>query len=457
LTRAEQQRAAQQYAAAQQSYAAFLEAAPTHPNASLIATRIGDVFQEQQQTRQALEAYARVVKDYPGSEGALISQMHLAEIGVASPELLPTTSEPEYAAYRQPVDSLQRLVKEYPFSPLADMTRVKIGEIFLKQQQVSAAVDLLQQVLKQPLQADIRREAQIALLKALVQQFAAQERQGAFAEILQTFFRHKPTLSLDTIAQPDLLLPVVRSYAHLGLVDEAYSVLQILLSRPLPPEHKEAVVLEQARLLARHGQDKAVITALTPLAQFPDPEKRGQALLLLAESAWHLQRPEEAGRYGHLGETLLSAPSDQARLLLVLGQADAAQGKPDQGIHRLQQCADLTTSGDKPAPVPAAAMCLRHAATLSMAQRQPQQALSAYERLLQRFPSQQGREQVLLQMADLQRQLHDEPGMRATLNQLRASTSDPIWQKIATEALDNAEWQKRFPERLAKFHNAVVK
>jgi len=173
LEQAEKQWAARQLEAAQRSYTAFLQRYPEHSNNHLIAARVADILRAQEHYRAALEAYVVVEQGYPGSEGALISQIRMAELGTTSPDLLPTGDEPRYAAYRHPLETLRRLTSDYPFNPLADVARFKLAEILLQQQDIAAALDLLQQLLRRPLQDALRRDVEQQLRQALGRQLEA--------------------------------------------------------------------------------------------------------------------------------------------------------------------------------------------------------------------------------------------------------------------------------------------
>ena len=290
LERAEKQWVARQLEAAQRSYTAFLQRYPEHPSNHLIAARVADILRAQEHYRAALEAYVVVVQGYPGSEGAIISQIRMAELGTTLPDLLPAGDEPRYAAYRHPLETLRRLTSDYPLSPLADVARFKLAEILLQQQDIAAALDLLQQLLRRPLQDALRRDVEQQLRQALGRQLDAYQRQGAFFDVLRTFFAYKPSLPPTETGHPDLLYPLVASYVRLGLLDEAQSLLPTLLDAATTPIQRAHMALAQATLFAQSGRDEVVTALLHPLQQFTDPTMRGQALLLLTESAWRAQR-----------------------------------------------------------------------------------------------------------------------------------------------------------------------
>src|SRR5215813_2181551 len=450
LERAEKQWAAHQLEAAQQSYTAFLQRYPEHSSNHLIAARVADILRAQEHYRAALEAYVVVVQGYPGSEGALISQIRMAELGTTFPDLLPAGDEPRYAAYRHPLETLRRLTSDYPFNPLADVARFKLAEMLLQQQDIAAALDLLQQLLRRPLPDTLRRDVEQQLRQALGRQLEAYQHQGAFFDVLRTFFAYKPSLPPTEAGHPDLLYPLVASYVRLGLLDEAQSLLPTLLAAAATPIQRAHIALSQATLFAQNGRDEVLTALLHPLQQFTDPTMRGQALLLLIDSAWRAQRADDVVRYADSGEAILTGAVERTKFFTILGEAYEAQGEVNQAVQAFRKCTEVPDTGER------AETCLLRAAVLQAAQGQHKPALALYERLLQTFPDSR-QEGVLLRIAESHRQQFDKAQMLATFTRLREHTQDAFWQKVATEYLEQAQWQERFQERLAVFQNTLMR
>ena len=450
LERAEKQWAARQLEAAQRSYTAFLQRYPEHPSNHLIAARVADILRAQEHYRAALEAYVVVVQGYPGSEGAIISQIRMAELGTTLPDLLPAGDEPRYAAYRHPLETLRRLTSDYPFSPLADVARFKLAEILLQQQDIAAALDLLQQLLRRPLQDALRRDVEQQLRQALGRQLDAYQRQGAFFDVLRTFFAYKPSLPPTETGHPDLLYPLVASYVQLGLLDEAQSLLPTLLDAAATPIQRAHMALAQATLFAQRGRDEVVTALLHPLQQFTDPTMRGQALLLLTESAWRAQRPDDVVRYAGVGEAILTGAAERTRFFTILGQAYEAQGESTRRYRHSTSALRCPRPGSEQRRVCCGLQVL-HAA-----QGQHKPALALYEHVLQTLPH-SDKEGLLFRIAESHRQQFDKAQMLATFTRLREHTQDAFWHKVATEYLEQAQWQERFQERLAVFQNTLMR
>jgi tetratricopeptide (TPR) repeat protein len=450
LEQAEKQWAARQLEAAQRSYTMFLQRYPEHPSNHLIAARVADILRAQEHYRAALEAYVAVVQGYPGSEGAIISQIRMAELGTTLPDLLPASDAPRYAAYRYPLETVRRLASDYPLHPLADVARFKMAEILLQQQDIAAALDLLQGLLHKPLQDALRRDVEQQLRQALGRQLEAYQRQGAFFDVLHTFFTYKPSLPPTEIGHPDLLYPLVTSYVRLGLLDEAQSLLPTLLDAAAVPIQRAHIALAQATLFAQSGRDEVVTALLHPLQQFTDPTMRAQALLLLTESAWRAQRPDDVVRYASLGEALLTGAVERAKFFSILGQAYEVQGEVNKAIQTFHKCAEVPEAGEH------TETCLLRAAGLHAAQGQHKPALALYARVLQTLPHSHP-EGLLFRIAESHRQQFDRTQMLATFTRLREHTQDAFWHKIATEYLEQAQWQEHFQERLAAFQNTLIR
>jgi tetratricopeptide (TPR) repeat protein len=89
-------------------------------------------------------------------------------------------------------------------------------------------------------------------------------------------------------------------------------------------------------------------------------------------------------------------------------------------------------------------------------QGQHEAALALYERVLQTFPHNY-KEGLLFRIAESYRQQFNKVQMLAAFTRLREHTQDAFWQRVATEYLEQAQWQERLQERLAVFQNTLMR
>jgi tetratricopeptide (TPR) repeat protein len=443
-------------AAAQRLYRTFLDRFPDYKHNHLIMVRLADLLQQQHLLREALEGYAKVITTYPASEGALISQVRMAELGVRRPDLLPNTDEPQFHAYRHPIQALQTLIQTYPVSPLADVARFKLGVLQLQRGELQAALASFRHLAQKSLQPGLQQNVRQQLGQTLQRLLVAQQRQKAFIDVLRTFFANREYLAPEDAQRPDFLLPVAISYARLGLYSEAQSMLQKLVEGAATPAQRTTAALEQASLLSKRGQPQEAITLLEPFISTAKPAVRGRLLLTLGELASQAQQPAKAIHYLDMASELVLSPPERLRLFSLLADNHLAQGDAEHGLRALRQCAALTAEGEDTL-LPGVDSCLFRAASLLFEHHQYQPALAEYQRLLQAFPETRYHDRTLFGMARIYRELGDEAQMIRTLETLRDSGVASLWREIAADSLDDLAWQKRFRERLAVLQNLPMK
>jgi tetratricopeptide (TPR) repeat protein len=456
LSVAERQWQQRNFLAAQAAYQQFLERFPAYPHNHLIAVRLADMLQNRQQHRAAVIAYAQVMEAYPGSEGAMISEMRMAELGIQMPGLFPKNDDGYLRAYHAPLEALHQLLQMYPQSQLADVARFKIGVIQLQRHEVQAALKAFADLLYRPLKDSLKQEIQAKHREALQTAIAGWQEQGKYTEVLRTFFQHKALLSPQEAESPDFLLPVALSYARLGLLPEAQSLFQVQLQTVLPPPQRGTIVLEQAHILVARGLLPEAKTLLKSSEAQAEGAARGQMLSMLGKLALQMGQAEEAVSYLRRAQEMVSSPTARASLYALMGEGYRAQGRDQEGQQALQQCIEIAMA-DAQAPLPSAETCLFRAASILGAQRQYEPALSMYEKLLATFPQTGFRNVALLHMAALAHSLTNPERMQSILSTLRETSPSTLWQRVATDMIDEAAWQQQFHERLADLQNHLMR
>jgi tetratricopeptide (TPR) repeat protein len=286
---------------------------------------------------------------------------------------------------------------------------------------------------------------------------AEKTQQGEHLAALRLFFSHKEALAPEEMTEPHLLLLVAQNYAGLGLLDEAASLVQMLLGKPgLTPENRAETTLEYAMMLLKNGQTREAKAQVTALNELPNAALDRRRRRVLGEIALHAQQPAEAARHLQRLADLFETVSEQARMQARLAQAYTDQGETEQALQAWQQCAALLAQDDA-TPVSLAEDCLYHTGRLHFVQQHYPQTLTVFETLLQRFPESSRRDWVHFYMAESYRQLEDEPHMLEHVQMLLDNAHDPLWQQIAKEYVQSTAWRERFHERLAAFHNTLTR
>jgi tetratricopeptide (TPR) repeat protein len=259
------------------------------------------------------------------------------------------------------------------------------------------------------------------------------------------------------VTDPRLLLLVAQSYAGLGLLDEAASLVQVLLEKPgLTPQNRAETALEYAMMLLKNGQTREAKAQVAALKDLPNAGLDRHRRRVLGEIALYEQQPAEAAGYLQRLADLFETVSEQARMQARLAQAYADQGEVEQALQAWQQCTALLAQDDT-VPASLAEDCLYHTGRLHFVQQHYPQTLTVFESLLQRFPETSRWDWVHFYMAESYRQLEDEPHMLEHVQALLDNARDPLWQQIAKEYAQSTSWRERFHERLATFHNTLTR
>lgn len=437
-------------------YAALVERFPDYKHNHFIMVRMADILQRQERLREAIEAYAKVLVAHPTSEGAIISRIRMAELGVRAPDALPATKEPQFEAYRQPVATLHTIMQRYTTSPLADIARLKLGEIQLYKQQYVEALGTFRQLLQKSLQPDLYEDVRRKLAATLQPFLIRQQEEGAFKDVLQTYFSHQKHLARDDALRPDILLPVAMSYAGLGLQSEAQQLLQRVLTTSSNSGEKIIAALEQANLLDQRGQFQAAFDLLEPLVPSAEPALQGRILLAVGAAGIRAGHPTKALAYLTTAHDLAATPDDRAQALAHMADAYLAQSKRTEAVRALQECAALPPVDGK-ARLSVSEHCQFRAANLLLEDTHSQPALEAYRKLLEHFPASQYRERALLTMASIYHELGDATRLTETLTTLRDTTTQALWKTAAADALTDHTWRERFRERFMALQMSLPK
>jgi TolA-binding protein len=433
-------------------YETLLKQFPNYPHNHLIMLRVADILQRQQSLNAALRLYGKILDTYPGTQGALISQIRMAELGLASPELLPKSSNPTFESYHKPIQGLLELIRHYPSNQLADIARFKIADHKIATGDFNSALTILRYLSRKRLQEDLAPLVQQKLGQAIQRLLTALQHQEDYTEVLQTFYSYRPLLAVHNIMNPELILPVAESYARLGLFAEAESLLQWLLTvNPTEmPKTLQASDQENALFLVEQSRKSA-----RPLSTAETGVIRSKMLLQLGDWALQNDRPKKAIGYLKQADLTRLSIHDRLRLFVFLTDAYLDQNDMQNGTRIVRKCLGLLTNKSINA-TPESEICLHHAGELMFNDHQYEASLEAYRHLLQTFPQSEYRERALFHMSLIHQELGQQQEAVENLQMLRDKGSGTLWKKVAVDALDHLTWQKRLYHRLTELQNGTV-
>ena len=258
----------------------YYNSSPDSEENHLILARIGDTYLRDGRILDAVKLFLLVCKRYPGTRGANISWIRLAEQQEVSPEvdsLIPLSS-------RQIYEKVHGFFMEKDESdPLAKLALLKLGVLYHKEKAYEQSLKSLKTLFSFKLQGALRENGTYALQKTLDSMLTT-ERDNGNPEKLITIYEQEKELIHQLFFSEPIYLVVARAYLDLGLKEKGlieFQRMDGLLPDIEKPEDLLYFVGRQAYL--EQEMDKARDRLALLLKNFPGGKYAGDATLVMAE------------------------------------------------------------------------------------------------------------------------------------------------------------------------------
>ncbi len=121
---------------AKSDYWTFYNLTPDAPDMDIILARIGDIYLREKKPEAAKDVYSFTAKNYPDSQGGLVSNMRLAEEGIYDdPDMNQMFTVFDRPYNVRPVEIYTKIVKKFPKSALAPLAQLKLAMWYIYVQQ----------------------------------------------------------------------------------------------------------------------------------------------------------------------------------------------------------------------------------------------------------------------------------------------------------------------------------
>ncbi len=330
------------YAQARAYFLWALNLMPDIRDNDIILTRVGDTYQFEKAYAAAKVIYNQVVKLFPGTDGALVARIRLAESPQKDKDnpwdifqVAPTTTA--YETYRE-------IAREYPNRPVGELARLKLAVYYYKKKKYYRTIKSLEELLRVHPRTNFKPEIEYTMNLAVLGLLDNLRAQGDALGLMDTYLRYRALLTRPNSNK--ILTMLAWAYERTGLSGRAARLYQVLISRGLD---KPALYLGLASNLMQDRRYQEVVKALDPkvIAKFKGADAveaqsmRGRALARLGRCQ---EASQVLGRL--LGET--SEYPWAARDYFTLGRCQSRLGNYKRALAAFSMAQDLMPDDAKP-------------------------------------------------------------------------------------------------------------
>jgi TolA-binding protein len=401
----------------------------------IILTRVGDTYQFEKAYEAARDIYRRVVKDFPGSDGALVARIRLAESPAKD------TDHPwdifQVQATTDALKTYQEILDNHPQRPVAELAQLKMGVYYYKKKKYAKSLAILEELLQKNPRTPFRPEVTYTLDLTTVAYLQELKRQGKPLALMDAYLRNRASLRRPNSNQ--MLETLAWAYQRTGLNQRAAKLYRVLISRGLnrPQYH-----MGLAENLMAEGDYQGVAEALPQkvIAKLADQAAvKGRSLLGRA-----LARLGRCGEAEPLLRYVLEQRFDYpwiAQDYFALGRCLVGMDRVEEGLEALEQAA-ARFGPDRQLERYLVAMT---AGSAARGAGKPRRALGLFERAESLALSDRDRAQAIYEQGQTLRRLDERARVAETFRRLAELKVSP-WSDMAARHLADMELAPRLAE-----------
>ena len=299
---------------------------PDIPTANIVLTRIGDIFRDEKQPEKAQKIYEHVVKNFPGTDGYIVSSVRMAE----------------YLKRRVEKENLyQLIISDFPDHPLTHLAYVKLANLLSQEGEYEKSINIIHTFLaKYP--GTLKKEAVYVMKDAYGPLFQKLMKADDSAGVLTWYEKDKSIIN--RINSPEIYDIVGTAYLNGHLFEEAVTLLQ--KSYQLYGKDKRPPVLAfnlgVSAMEAGHP-DRALKALKTYTRNHPKHDHAADALCRIGRILMEKKQYKNAQKKFRLAYRYTNNKKDKATIRIQEAEADKALGDHQAAARNLIQAINLVS------------------------------------------------------------------------------------------------------------------
>ncbi len=297
---------------------------PDIPDVHIVLTRIGDIFRDQKQSEKAEKIYEHVVKNYPGTDGYIVSSVRMAE----------------FFDRRAKKENLYRMIiNDYPDHPLTQLAYVKLANLMNSEGEYEKSIEVIHTFLaKYP--GALKKEAVYVMKDAYGSLFRKLMKADDTAGLLTWYERDKSIIN--RINSPDIYNIVGTAYCLGHIYEEAAKLLEKAHQLSGKDERTPELVFNLGVSFMESGQaDRALKTLDDYTRKYPKHDHMAEAFNRMGQILLEKKKFKDARDKFKLASRNTQNKEDKASAIIREAEANKALGEFPAAARNLIHAIDL--------------------------------------------------------------------------------------------------------------------
>jgi TolA-binding protein len=215
----------------------FYNSCPDRELNHLILTQIGDTYKNEGLLQDAAKIYRMVLERYPTTDGAIISQIRLAEQQEQEDLMAKTKKEigSPKEIYKNIVNASTNNDEK---NALLQLSSLKLAITYQKDKEYKKSLNLLKELQKKYPDTSLKKEIKHALILTIQGILKQEIKEKKYINVVNFYLEEKELFL--SVNSPELFLPVARAFNEINLEETATEVFKkadpLLPDREKPPD-----------------------------------------------------------------------------------------------------------------------------------------------------------------------------------------------------------------------------
>jgi len=417
---------------------------PENDFTNMALAKVGDSLLTQGKFTEGVAFLATVIKEYPETDGEIISRLAMARLGVEKPGLAKRSELKPYAEFLNPQHAYRLIIDNYPDNPLSNVARLRLGRLFYKQHDYVGARQLFDQLILPHVDHDIRSVALGEMRKVIYDELREYYRQKKYAAMVALQERYGNNF----LPRPTGMYPffwLAEAMRHQGLYAGALKLYGSLQGFKPSREEFLAITWGMASCHLFLGEVKDAAGLLQPLAM-DDLENPWWVKMMLLKAEIMIRKDENQVALKLLANIRSRLPARQIperiSLMTMMAEAYNNEGEIDAAIATYREALSLANAQPQMVDVVQRVTLSSALARILFMKGDYQASLARFRQASLLMNRHENLAELLYWQSLCYARLGQKKELDKIINTLKSHYENSDWTSLAISNLKDYQWKK---------------